>query len=139
MNRTQLYQFIRFLLVGVINTLVTLGVILVCKSVLGINPYLANLLGYIAGVVNSFIWNKTWVFHSNGRITAEASRFLLGWGICYSLQLLLVWVLNSHTPLASMLWHIGHYTLSGYGVATLIGMAFYTIANFIYNRRIAFQ
>ena len=98
MNRTQLYQFLRFLLVGVMNSLVTLGVIVLCKSVLGINPYLSNLLGYIAGVVNSFIWNKTWVFHSNGKITAEASRFLLGWGICYSLQLLIVWALQHPHP-----------------------------------------
>ena len=139
MNRTQLYQFLRFLLVGVMNSLVTLGVIVLCKSVLGINPYLSNLLGYIAGVVNSFIWNKTWVFHSNGKITAEASRFLLGWGICYSLQLLIVWALNTHTPLAAMLWPIGPYTLSGYGVATLLGMCFYTLANFLYNRLIAFR
>ena len=38
-----------------------------------------------------------------------------------------------------MLWHLGRYTLSGYGVATLAGMVFYTVANFLYNRLIAFR
>ncbi|MDE5942268.1 MAG: GtrA family protein [Muribaculaceae bacterium] len=132
-------QFLRFLTVGVINTLVTLIVIVLCKSVLGLNPYLSNLAGYVAGVINSFIWNKTWVFHSEGRITSEAARFLLGWGLCYSLQLLAVWALSTHTPLSSTLLDIGPFTVSGYGIATIIGMAIYTAANFIYNRTIAFR
>lgn len=139
MNRTQLYQFLRFLAVGVMNTLVTLAVIVFCKSIIGINPYISNFLGYVAGVINSFIWNKAWVFHSDGKITAEATRFIIGWGICYTLQLLIVWALNTHTPLAGMLWHFGPYAISGYGVATLAGMVFYTVANFLYNRLIAFR
>lgn len=139
MNRAQLYQFLRFLAVGVMNTLVTLVVIVLCKSIIGINPYLSNFLGYVAGVINSFVWNKAWVFHSDGKITTEATRFIIGWGICYTMQLLIVWALNTHTPLATMLWHLGHYTLSGYGVATLAGMVFHTVANFLYNRLIAFR
>lgn len=139
MTHAQLTQFLRFIAVGVINTLVTLVVIFLCKSLLNINPYLSNLIGYIAGVVNSFIWNRTWVFHSHGRYTAEAIRFLLGWAICYTLQFLLVWALNTHTSLATLLLPIGSFTLSGYGIATLIGMIFYTLANYIYNRTIAFR
>ena len=57
-------QFIRYLLVGVINTLVTLIVIYVCKSILDINQWVSNAIGYVAGLINSFIWNKNWVFKS---------------------------------------------------------------------------
>jgi putative flippase GtrA len=38
-----------------------------------------------------------------------------------------------------MLWHIGPIAISGYGLATLIGMVFYTVANFLYNRFVTFR
>ena len=38
-------QFIKYRIVGVLNTLVTLGVIYLCKSMLGWNLYVSNALG----------------------------------------------------------------------------------------------
>ena len=49
----KIIQFIKYCLVGVLNTLVTLGVIYMCKSLLGWNLYVSNALGYICGVVNT--------------------------------------------------------------------------------------
>ena len=47
-------QFIKFISVGILNTLVSLIVIYICMKV-GVNYKLSNLIGYIAGVINSFI------------------------------------------------------------------------------------
>lgn len=71
-------QFIKYACVGVINTLVTFGVIILCKSILGLNPWISNALGYICGIVNSFIWNKRWVFKTSGHYAREAIAFLSG-------------------------------------------------------------
>ena len=131
-------QFLKFLIVGGLNTAVTLAVIFLCKSLLGINPYISNALGYVAGVLNSFVWNRAWVFRSCGHVGAEAVKFLVGFSLCYLLQLLFVWGATNFSPLGGMEWSICGFTLSGYGVATLGGMCVYTICNFIYNRRIAF-
>ena len=106
---------------------------------LGINLYLSNLIGYVAGVVNAFMWNKMWVFHADGHMARQASRFLAGFIVCYLMQLGVVWAMLNLTPLGAMTWLIGSYTLSGYGVATVIGMALYTIANFIINKFFAFS
>lgn len=131
--------FVRYCLVGVLNTLVTLGVIFVCKSILDINPYVANAAGYVAGVTNSFLWNRAWVFHSHGAMTGEALRFLIGFGICYTLQLGLVWLL-SHGAFGSAEFPVlGLWTISGYGIATLAGNVLYTICNFAYNRLVTFR
>ena len=133
-------QFARFLAVGCLNTGVTLLVIALCKSVFGINPYLSNFIGYAAGLVNSFVWNRQWVFKAHGRgIGNHALRFLCGFAVCYALQLAVVWTLDRYTPLGAMMWPVGSYTLSGYGVATVIGMGFYAVANFIVNRLFAFS
>lgn len=139
MNYRKYIQFIKFLLVGSMNTAVTLAMIFVCKSLIGINPYISNAIGYVAGVINSFIWNRSWVFRSNGNINAEAMKFFIGFGLCYILQLAFVWSVTTFTPLGDMQWKIVNFTLSGYGVATLGGTCVYTLCNFIYNRRIAFS
>lgn len=138
-KRQTAIQFIKYALVGCLNTAITLGVIFVCKSLLNINPYVANALGYIAGLINSFIWNKNWVFKSQKGYSREAIKFAVGFALCYTIQLLVVYLINS-TPFGNYQWDIlGVFTLSGYGVATLIGNVIYTLANFVYNRMITFK
>lgn len=131
-------QFVKFCLVGAMNTLVTLCTIFICKSLIGVNEYIANTLGYIMGVINSFLWNKQWVFHSQGRISREAVRFAIGFAICYSLQLITVIALNT-SSFGEIELDTGLMVVSGYGLATIIGCAVYTIFNFIYNRLVTFR
>lgn len=137
-DKEKLFQFIRYCIVGVLNTLVTLGVIYLCKSMLGWNLYVSNALGYIAGVTNSFFCNKQWTFRSKGRVRTEAIRFLVGFGICYALQFVLVWMLTQST-FGSFNFLILGVVISGYGIATLLGNVVYTLANFVYNRLVTFR
>ena len=138
-SRQSLWQFVKYACVGVINTLVTLCVIYVCKSLLGINPLVSNAIGYVCGVINSFLWNKNWVFKTSGRYAAESVKFLAGFFICYGIQLLTVWLLSYKTDLKHFELDIFVFTLSGYGIATLIGNVVYTLTNYIYNKIITFR
>ena len=138
-KKETIFQFIKYALVGCLNTGITLFVIFVCKSLLDLNPYIANVLGYVAGLINSFLWNKTWVFKSKNGYSKEAIKFAVGFGVCYSIQLLVVFLLSS-TTFVNCQWNLFDiFTISGYGVATLIGNIIYTIANFGYNRIITFK
>ena len=138
-KKETIFQFIKYALVGCLNTGITLFVIFVCKSLLDLNPYIANVLGYVAGLINSFFWNKTWVFKSKNGYSKEAIKFAVGFGVCYSIQLLVVFLLSS-TTFVNCQWNLFDiFTISGYGVATLIGNIIYTIANFGYNRIITFK
>ncbi len=38
---------------------------------------LANVIGYSAGITNSFIWNKYWTFQVKHKTVAQFSRFLI--------------------------------------------------------------
>lgn len=131
-------QFIKYCIVGVLNTLITLGVIYMCKSILGINIYVSNALGYVCGLINSFVCNRSWVFHSRGSYRREALKFGVGFGVCYALQLGVVWVLTEYV-FGRGDYDICGIVLSGYGIATLAGNVVYTMANFIYNRSVAFN
>lgn len=138
-RRIAVIQFAKYALVGVMNTLVTLIVIYVTKSFLGIKPMGANAIGYVCGLINSFIWNKTWVFRSQKDFKREALKFMVGFGLCYLLQFVIVWALTYRTPLGEMQWVIAGMTFSGYAVATLAGNVGYTVANFIFNRTVTFK
>ena len=132
-------QLAKYAIVGVINTLLTLAVIFICKSLLGVNPYISNALGYIVGLINSFLWNRTWVFRRrDGKLSRQAILFLTGFAVCYGLQLFTVWSLNQ-SSFGEIEIQIMTFTLSGYGIATLIGNVVYTVCNFIFNRLFTFS
>lgn len=120
------------------NTMLTLGAIFVCKSILGINEYVSNAIGYVIGLINSFIWNKNWVFRSSGEYRREVTLFFVGFAICYGLQFLVVWLINQ-SWFGDVEYDLGFYVISGYGIATLVGNVVYTGANFIYNRAVTFR
>ncbi len=137
-KRDELWRFAKYCIVGGMNTMLTLLVIFICKGLLDCNPYLSNALGYGAGLVNSFLWNRRWVFGSHGGYTSEAVRFLLGFALCYVIQLLFVLGVNS-SPLGAHEFDLGLTVISGYGLATIAGNVLYTICNFLYNRLVTFR
>lgn len=139
LRNNSLIQFLKYACVGVLNTLVTLCVIFICKVLFGVNPLVSNAIGYVAGVVNSFLWNKNWVFKTSGHYTREAVKFIVGFLICYGLQFLTVWLLSYQTPLKEFEVYIFAFTLSGYGIATLIGNVVYTMTNYVYNKIVTFR
>lgn len=138
-RRQTLFQLLRYGMVGVMNTLLTLAIIFVLKGLLGCNEWLSNAIGYTAGFLNSFLWNKLWVFKSSKNFFRESLMFALGFLVCYSIQALVTWGLYELTPLKTLIYHLFSFTFSGYSIATLLGMVVYTIANFIYNRCVTFR
>ena len=72
-------QAIKFVLVGVLNTLVDAVFYVVLTRWLGLGgrPALAKALSYGAGVINSYAWNRTWTFKSDTKILATLAPFVL--------------------------------------------------------------
>ena len=140
MKNNSTLQFIRFLVVGVLNTFVTLVVIYLCKAFTPLSLMAGNALGYVAGLINSFLWNRAWVFAATGGDKLrQGVRFAIGFGVCYGLQFLLVWSLMHWPSFIAITFQAGPVAVSGYGIATLLGMGLYTVANFIFNRLITFR
>ena len=73
-------SFIRFAIVGVINTLVTIGVNVLCNNVFDFYYKVSWVIAFAAGVTNSYIMNKMWTFESKGgskrKTTTEMLQFL---------------------------------------------------------------
>jgi len=81
-------QAIKYGVVGLSNTLITMIVIWVMMKLFGCREGLSNLTGYVAGILNSFIWNKQWTFKgSSTGWTKGAVRFTIAFIICYALRI----------------------------------------------------
>ncbi|HIY49734.1 MAG TPA: GtrA family protein [Candidatus Barnesiella excrementavium] len=126
-DKNTLWQLVRFGIVGVINTLITLIVIYILQELLHVKYTTANLAGYIAGIINSFFWSKLWVFKKlNSNFMREAVLFLVSFGICYGIQFVALLLLVEVLHMADT-W------------AQLVSMVVYTLCNFALNKCITFK
>ncbi len=59
-------QATRFIIVGIINTGVDLGIFYLLSMIPGMPHVAAKGISYVAGICNSFVWNKYWTFNARG-------------------------------------------------------------------------
>ena len=120
-------QAFKYGIVGISNTVITAIVIWIMMKLFGCSDVVSNIVGYVAGVLNSFIWNRQWTFHSSVCWFSSAVRFGLVFCICYLLQLgFLLYVLNPYLSIDP------YYN-------QLIAMLFYTVINFVMNKLYTFK
>jgi len=68
-------QLIRFAIIGVLNTVIGYGVYYLLLF-LRVHYMIAAVASFVFGTLNSFIWNKLWVFRSPNRPHAELPKFV---------------------------------------------------------------
>lgn len=61
MNKTGVYQFIKFGLVGISNTLITYATYSLCVYI-GIHYLISNAIGFFISVLNAYYWSDRFVF-----------------------------------------------------------------------------
>lgn len=101
-------QFLSFCLVGGLNTLVSLIVFSILVFVTGVDKseasflaILLNIISDIAGGINSYLWNRFWVFRKNQTSTKESlPKFIVTFCIYLLISSLLFslfqWLLPVH-------------------------------------------
>lgn len=68
----------KFALVGVVNTLLDMGLFALLAQLLGVNVYLSQCISFSAGVLNSYLLNRSWTFRTKEAFWSPALvRFLL--------------------------------------------------------------
>lgn len=122
-------QFVRFCLVGVLNTLVDYGVFVFSYNVImGRNEsldFLAIGLGWCSGVACSFICNSRWTFEQKKWSGKKIVLFIILNGILYGLTWLSCRLLGSFGIVEEL--------------AKLITLPFTTILNFLGNKLVIFR
>lgn len=123
---------IKFLLVGVVNTLVGAGLMFLLYNVANCSYWLSSAANYVVGGIVSFFLNKYFTFENKAWSWGQVWRFALNVAVCYFIGYGLA------KPAA--LWLLrGYSTKVQENAAMLVGMCLYTGLNYLGQRFFAFK
>ena len=121
------HQLLKFLAVGVSNTLISYLVFLVCyNALLAGSAFTSQAISYAAGIVWSFIWNRRWTFAGASGSGSSFITFL-------ALQLMLLLLSSSSLALVKRTtdWNLNYAWVLVMGVVTAL--------NFVVSKKFVFK
>lgn len=124
--------FWKFIMVGVINTIVGTGVMFLCYNVLRCSYWISSAMNYIVGSIVSYFLNKYFTFQNKQRSWLIIVKFILNVSICYFV---------AYGIAKPVVAHI----LSGQSIriqengALLVGMCLFVALNYIGQRFFVFK
>lgn len=123
---------LKFLLVGVANTLVGYGVAFVLLNLFGFDEWVSSAANYVVGSVLSYFLNKYFTFQQKKSSFKEVLRFVLNILVCYGI---------SHgiaIPLVNYLLSSLDPKLTA-NLAMLAGTGLFMVLNYLGQRFFAFK
>lgn len=123
---------IKFLIVGVINTLVGTSVMFLSYNIIGLGYWISSAANYIIGSIVSYFLNKYFTFQNKERSLKMIVKFIVNISLCY---------LIAYGAAKPLVYHI----LEGWPVklqdngAMLVGMCLFVGLNYLGQRFVVFR
>ncbi|HHH37786.1 MAG TPA: GtrA family protein [Epsilonproteobacteria bacterium] len=118
--------FVRFVIVGVVNTVIGYSIIMILFHLIGLSYSLSYFLSYVVGIIVSFFLNRQFVFFSENNKLTEFFRFLIAFGVSYGVSYAALYLLVEHH-------------LLGENIAFFAGMVVYSTLFYLLNKHITFK
>lgn len=143
-GKKNIIQLLKFGLVGISNTLLDLLITMALNALFQIY-YLAKIIGYACGILNSYIWNSKWTFkEEHKKDVREIVSFVVVNLITLGLSLGLQWVFRDKLHFDS--WWINFagtnwFTniINGERFCLLISSGIALLVNFVGNKLFVFK
>ena len=123
---------IKFLLVGIINTVVGTGTMFLAYNLLGLSYWISSAANYIAGRVVSYILNKNFTFQNKERSMKIVVKFVVNIAICYLIAY------GVAKPLVRAILNSQPVKIQDNG-AMLVGMCLFVGLNYLGQRYFTFK
>jgi putative flippase GtrA len=128
------YSFIRFIIVGIVNTIVGLSCMYLFLHAVGLSYWISTFLGNSLGACVSYFLNRNFTFKSQNSVTKSAIRFVLVILCCYFISYelgknVVAWVLKSNAIFNKKLTT---------DLAVLVGTGLYTVLNYFGQKLFVF-
>ena len=112
-----LLQFMKYNLVGIVNTLIGFSIIMGLMSI-GFSATTSNMIGYAIGAVLSYVLNSRYTFSSTVNTKENMIKFFMVLGVAYILNFVtLQYLLAVLNPYLAQLGAAAVYTLSSFFLA----------------------
>ncbi|RSD25501.1 GtrA family protein [Mesobacillus subterraneus] len=129
------HPFIRFLLVGMLNTLIGMGMMLLLSNGLHWPYSFATFTGNMIGAIFSFLLNRSFTFRSGISARKGIPRFAMVIILSYSVSFSLSWLLSGLLGE----WPFVQSFISKDNLAILLGTGIYTTVNFWGQKNFVFN
>lgn len=151
-GKKSILQLLKFVLIGASNTLIDLIVCRALQALFGtfsdaafLTYYLPKIIGYVCGILNSYIWNSRWTFREERRRDArEILTFIAVNLVTLGLSLGLMYLFRDVCGLD--VWWMNTFgenwftrLISGSFFCTVLSTGIALIVNFIGNKLIVFR
>lgn len=123
---------IKFLIVGVINTLVGTGVMFVLYNFFSVSYWISSAANYVVGSIVSYFLNKYFTFQNKEKSLKQMRRFIVNIAACY------LAAYGAAKPLISWLLSDMNEKFQG-NAAMLAGMCLFVVLNYFGQRWFVFQ
>ena len=124
--------FIKFVFVGVLNTIFGTAIMLTCYNIIHMNYWISSACNYFFGSILSYFLNKNFTFQNRERSWRIIWRFVINILICYLLAY------GIAKPLVRFLLSGSTKVIQENG-AMLVGMVFFTVINYWGQKHFAFK
>lgn len=123
---------IKFLIVGILNTLVGTTVMFLAYNWLHLNYWISSAANYIIGSAVSYVLNKHFTFQNKDKSFKVLMRFVISISMCYLLAY------GIAKPLTMKVLS-GRSVSIQENIAMIAGMSFFVVFNYIGQRYFAFK
>ena len=132
MNNFIDFKILKFLIVGIANTIVGCGIMFLLYNFAGFSYWFSSICNYIAGGLLSFFLNKYFTFQNHQKSIKQVFLFILNLAVCYfiayfcAIKLINFALMNLSEKVRGNL-------------ALFCGMCFYTVLNYVGQRLVVFK
>lgn len=123
---------IKFLLVGVINTIVGTSIMFLLYNVGHMNYWVSSAANYIVGSIVSYFLNKYFTFQNKEKSVQQIVRFVVNISVCYLLAY------GIARPLIRAIFSFAEKDIQD-NVAMLAGMCLFVGFNYLGQRFLVFK
>lgn len=123
---------IKFILVGIVNTIVGTGVMFFLYNFCSVNYWIASASNYIVGSIVSYFLNKYFTFKNTERSARQIVKFIINISVCYFIAY------GVARPVVATLLP-GAREKAGGNIAMLVGMSLFVILNYFGQRFYVFR
>lgn len=132
MNKVIDKKLLKFIIVGVINTLFGTAIMFGAYNLLGCSYWLSSAANYVLASILSYVLNKKFTFGHHGDVARSGARFVVNIAVCYLVAY------GIAKPAAAAILSGSSITIQE-NAAMLAGMCIFTGLNYIGQRFFVFR
>ncbi len=129
-------SFMRFVIVGILNTLIGTMAMLVCYDYLRMGYWLSSAMNYVVGSIFSYFANKYFTFKNKSKSKRDVIRFVVNIAICYFLAYGIAKPLTNYMLVSIMNFDMDIQIITK--ISMFVGMGLFVVINYFGQRKFVF-